>query len=175
MLNKVAKLLLVATSLAPVLISYAFVAFLNHKSRYLIAGLLTTTILLIAACVTVVTLARRTLQCLSFPIASIKTSDSEVLGYVIAYLLPLASAPGSGINPLLLGYVLAVFFLVVWGSHAYHVNPLLGIIGYHFYEVTTKNGVTFLLITKRDIRNTGAVQKVVQLTDYMVLDCEPNR
>jgi hypothetical protein len=59
---------------------------------------------------------------------------------------------------------------VLWTTHALHVNPVLGLIGFHFYEVETQEGVTYLLITKRTINNLKGVTSVVQLTEYGILD-----
>ena len=63
----------------------------------------------------------------------------------------------------------------MWGTHSYHTNPILTFFGYHFYEVTTPQNVSFLLITKRDLRNTKNISTVVQITDYMILDTEKGR
>lgn len=65
--------------------------------------------------------------------------------------------------------VLGVFFLVVMTSNAYHTNPLLGLIGYHFYEVSIDD-VGYILISRRNLHNTRAIKTVVSLTDYMLLD-----
>ena len=65
--------------------------------------------------------------------------------------------------------VLGVFFLVVMTSNAYHTNPLLGLIGYHFYEITIED-VGYTLLSRRNLHNTKTIKTVVSLTDYMLLD-----
>jgi hypothetical protein len=38
--------------------------------------------------------------------------------------------------------------LVLFRADIYHVNPILGMIGYHFYQVKSKTKVTYLLVTR---------------------------
>jgi hypothetical protein len=73
----------------------------------------------------------------------------------------------------MVAFVLALIFGVVWTTHSYHCNPILGVFGYHFYEVTADTNVTFILITQRTLRDCKAITQVVQLTDYIVLDTSP--
>ena len=54
-------------------------------------------------------------------------------------------------------------------SNAYHTNPLLGLIGYHFYEITIED-VGYTLLSRRNLHNTKTIKTVVSLTDYMLLD-----
>jgi hypothetical protein len=42
--------------------------------------------------------------------------------------------------------------------------------GWHFYKVGTKEGVTYVLITKKHLRNATETIEVGQLTEYIVLD-----
>jgi small neutral amino acid transporter SnatA (MarC family) len=67
-------------------------------------------------------------------------------------------------------FVAVIFFFIVQNSHAYHFNPLLGFFGYHFYEVGIEGGITYVLITKQNISDCKSITKVVQLTEYMIMD-----
>jgi hypothetical protein len=67
-------------------------------------------------------------------------------------------------------FVAALFFLIVATSHSYHFNPLLGFLGYHFYEVNIEGGITYVLITKQNIADCKSITQVVQLTEYMILE-----
>lgn len=170
MLNKLAKASLVSTSFAPVLITYAFVLWLDNKSLYKVIEVILIAIALIILCVMVLKTAEKRLQVVDFPINSIKTADGEVVGFLVAYLIPFGTLASDQINEAVLIFIFVIFLLVIWSTNSYHINPLLTLFGYHFYEVTTINNITFLLITKRDLRNTSTVKKVVQLTEYMVFD-----
>ena len=166
MLRIFPKLLLVATAFAPVMLTSAIVSFSKKETR---AGLLLTavTIVAVAMCVVVMRAAAQKLARNSVTIKSIKPADKEIIGFVLAYLLPLARGSQFEILPMLV--VLAVFFLVVMTSNAYHTNPLLGLLGYHFYEVTIDE-IGYVLVSRRSLHNTRAIKQVVSLTDYMILD-----
>jgi hypothetical protein len=170
MLSAFAKLLLVSTSFAPVLLTYAFATYLKNGLNTNVAVLVGITVALVLLCVLIVTAAKRQLEVISFPIVTVKSADTEIVGFMVAYLLPLISAADTKISVPLLSFVLVLFFIVVWTTNSYHVNPLLGMLGYHFYEVATESGLTFLLLTKKNIRNTKSVGSVVQLTTYIMMD-----
>jgi hypothetical protein len=101
-----------------------------------------------------------------------KTSDREVIGFLLAYVLPLALTGSVAAKPdgWSLLYLVVLFGAVVWGTHAYDFNPLLGLIGYHFYEVEVEGGITYVVISKRTIVDVQQVTEVVQLTEYVLLD-----
>jgi hypothetical protein len=67
-------------------------------------------------------------------------------------------------------FIAVIFFFIVLNSHAYHFNPLLGIFGYHFYEVTIEGNITYVLITRQNIADCKSISHVVQLTEYMILE-----
>jgi hypothetical protein len=136
----------------------------QHDLAYkLLAGAL----ILVIVCVAVIRLAAQQLAKNPVTIKTIKPADKEIVGFVLAYLLPLAR--GSQFDGVPMFVVLGVFFLVIMTSNAYHTNPLLGLIGYHFYEVTIED-VGYTLLSRRNLHNTKAIKAVVSLTDYMLLD-----
>jgi hypothetical protein len=166
MLRFLPKLLLVATAFAPVMITFAIV-FWFEQAHALALGLLCGAALAVVACVTVIKTAASQLAKNPVVIKTIKPADKEIVGFVLAYLLPLAR--GSEFDGVPMFVVLGVFFLVVMTSNAYHTNPLLGLIGYHFYEVTIED-VGYTLLSRRNLHNTKVIKMVVSLTDYMLLD-----
>jgi hypothetical protein len=123
---------------------------------------------LVYICYGILKYASKELEILNFEITSVKTADIELVGYVIAYLLPFVTP--AELNYSVLAFILFLLLLIIWGTNSYHFNPLLSLIGFNFYEVTTKGAITFLLITKKDIRTTKDIHKVVQITNYIVLD-----
>ncbi|NTW84408.1 MAG: hypothetical protein HGB36_13805 [Chlorobiaceae bacterium] len=166
MLRFAPKLLLVLTAFAPVMLTFAAVYWFDNK-QILALALIGGAILLVFACVTVIKLSATRLATNPVHIKTIKPADKEIVGFVLAYLLPLAR--GSQFDGVPMFIVLGVFLLVVMTSNAYHTNPLLGLIGYHFYEVTIED-VGYTLLSKRNLHNSKAIKTVVSLTDYMLLD-----
>lgn len=166
MLRVLPKLLLVATAFAPVLVTQAIVSWHNGEQ-----GLAVFLVCLAGAltwwCINIIQRCARELASHPVSVSEIKPADKEVLGFVIAYLLPLAR--GSNFEWFPFAVVLAVFLLMIMTSNAYHTNPLLGLLGYRFYEVKV-DSVVYILISKRHLHNTKGVKKVVSITDYMLLD-----
>ncbi len=64
-----------------------------------------------------------------------------------------------------------MLLFVLWTTHAIQVNPVLGLLGYHYYEVETQEGITYLMISKRAINDVSKIKKVVQLTEYGIIEC----
>lgn len=172
MLSGLVKAFLVLTSFAPVLITYIFVTWVKEGFNSTIVWVLFTAFFLTGLCLIIINLARKELEIVKFPIRAVKTADSEIVSFLVVYLLPFASLAGDAIDELILVFILTLFFLVAWSTNSYHVNPILALFRYHFYEVTTSQNITFLLMTRRNLRNTSTINYVVQLTDYMVLDVE---
>lgn len=183
-MNRVVKLFLVLTSLAPVLITYWFVEqtdnycsdyslWINLQNNYSI-GLfyLIATIILITICLSILFLSKKNLETFPVIIEEIKTSDNEASTFIIAYLLPLANKLNNGFNIPVLIFISFLFFFIVKTSNSYHFNPLLNFIGYHFYEVKVEGGVTYVLLTKKSINNSKNIKSISLLTEYMILENE---
>jgi predicted small integral membrane protein len=169
MFSKSAKLALVATSFAPVLLTIGWIRLVDEKIwpaiSYFAAAVLT-----VGLCLLLISAARSQLEVIPFHPTSTSTADAEVVGFVLAYLLPFVDASGVSVKPSVFWFVMALLGLVVWSTNSYHVNPVLGLLGFHFYEVTTEGDITFVLITRRNLRDSGKIKNVVQLTEYMVLE-----
>ncbi len=169
MLSRFAKLLLVGTSFAPVLVVISWINAVEGRQvraiSYLVAA-----ILIVIVCILIIKEATRRLEVIPFTPKAAKTADTAILGFVLAYLLPLVNSSGAVIKPEIFWFVLGLLGIVVWTTHSYHVNPLLGLLGYHFYEVTNEGDISFIMITRKSVRHAGQVERVIQLTDYMVLD-----
>lgn len=169
-MNRISKALLVFTSFAPIILTYSFILFIKKSKLSEIVPLLIIVLLMTIICLSVLHYAKRHLEIQSFKINSIKTADGEVLGFLIAYILPVLSLTNPNIDFRIIGFVIILFFTIIWTTNSYHINPLLSLFGYHFYEVTTLDNVTYLLLTKRELRKTASLKEVVHITDYMVLD-----
>lgn len=172
MLSKFAKVLLVLTAFAPTLLTFAFVQW--RRDEFYPWGLtgLVVAVLLSAICYMVLLEATRQLEVVDCHLSSIKTADTEIVGYVLSYLVPLANFSGERLDPLVLGFVAAFFLFIVWTSHSYHFNPLMSMLGYHFYEVTDETNVAYVLITRRSLRSAKKAAKIVQLGEYILLDVD---
>lgn len=172
MLGRLIRILFALTAIAPLSVSLAYI-YAARESNLLYAGFAA------AACIAlgllslwIVNQAQSKLERLPIVIQKAKSADKEVIGFFVAYVLPLVfkgqSAPELG------AWLLATAMLtfVLWSTHSLQVNPVLGMLGFHFYEVETRDGITFLMISRRKISNIKTIQHIVQLTEYGILEAQ---
>jgi hypothetical protein len=169
MLSRLARLLLTASSIAPVSFTYAWVALVQHQKTVAIWATVVGVVAVIA-CLGLLRYARRTIESFAFETNSIEPADTESLGFMLLYLLPLFTDKISDLHWELWIPILVVFSVIVATGYGYHFNPLLGIFQWHFYKITSRDGVTYVLITKKHIRTAAKQLRVGQLTEYMLLD-----
>lgn len=170
MLGKLVRVLFALTALAPLSVSLAYIFSERQNNTVFAVFALLVCVMLGMISVFIIKKSSVKLEQLPIVIKKAKSSDKEVIGFFVAYALPLIfrgeSAPDIGAW-LVAG---AMLFFVLWSTHALQVNPVLGLLGYHFYDVETDGGITYLLITKRKISNVLSVKNVVQLSEYGVLE-----
>ncbi|WP_332405569.1 hypothetical protein [Vibrio metschnikovii] len=169
MLSWLAKIMLTCTAIAPVGFSYAWVAWFADKKEF--AGLsIAASLFLVLVCIWVLRYAKNNLESFSFQVSSIEAADRENMAFLLLYLLPLFTASFDTLNWVVWTPILIIFALITSTGYSYHFNPLLGIMKWHFYKVGTPEGVTYVLITKKELRRASDPLVVVQLTEYIVLD-----
>ncbi|WP_139211248.1 hypothetical protein [Azotobacter beijerinckii] len=170
MLGKPTRVLLALTAIAPVSVSLAYVFGAKNGDWPLAALAIFICVVLGVISRWIISSASENFERLPVVIKKVKSADKEVLGFFIAYALPLIfkGEAGQDIGSWLLAAGMLIF--VLWTTHALHVNPVLGLLGFHFYEVETQEGITYLMITKRTINNVVSIRSVVQLTEYGILE-----
>ena len=168
-MSRFAKLLLTITAIAPVLLTYALISFLNCNTTEAVI-LFFIFLILVFICFSLLYHMKKNLERMNFQADSAEVADSENIAILVLYLLPLLS--GRSITPdwkVWLPVVL-VFGLAIIASYGYHFNPLLGFFGWHFYKVRSKENVIYVLITKKQLVNVTEMIEVGQLTEYMLVD-----
>jgi len=97
--------------------------------------------------------------------------DASELPTFLGYFFVSLSIPEG--QYLLAGVIFFLLFLFVYRAQIFCYNPLLLLLGFHFYQVTIENGFQLLLITKqRNIRRAEGIwfEKLYRLNDYSYLD-----
>lgn len=170
MLSRFIRLLLALTAIAPLSISMAYIYAVKDQNLWYAFIATCLCVLLGAIALQVIGMSQRKLERLPVTIKKAKSADKEVIGFFIAYALPLVFRGQS--SPDLGAWLVAacMLFFVLWSTHSLQVNPVLGLFGYHFYEVETADGITYLLISKRRIGNALTIKNVVQLSEYGILE-----
>jgi drug/metabolite transporter (DMT)-like permease len=174
MLNSLAKFLLTATSLAPILGAVAVNQFSQGKpwtdwAIWLAIGLSLTLI-----CWGLLVYSANNIQTETITISEFESEDKEVLAFLLAYLLPFISAQdmsftGDWMTGL---YILVIIFIVITHAGAFHFNPVMGLLGYHFYSIKKDSGMPVIIISKRELNSTGIEITSVKLSRNIYLDKE---
>ncbi|WP_023603755.1 hypothetical protein [Aliivibrio logei] len=171
MLSWIAKIFLTCTAIAPVGFSYAWVAWFAGKTDFA-AYSVAASLFLILVCIWILRYAKNNLESFNYQVSSVEAADRENMAFLLLYILPLFTASFDALNWVVWAPILIIFALITSTGYSYHFNPLLGIMGWHFYKVGTPEGVTYVLITKKELRHANEPLVVVQLTEYIVLDIE---
>ena len=177
MLNKFTKMLLVGTSLVPTLLIMAVDHFFAHGiTNWLGFGtqLIIIALALVVIALAVMFVAARNGERQQLQICKAKNSDKQVLTFLLAYLMPILSEHKylfRDFNVPTLA-LLALLAIAVYHSNAFDFNPMLGMLGYHFYEIEDGNNFPYLLISRTPLKKSCQELTVVQLFDYTFLAVE---
>lgn len=166
MIHKRVRLILTACSVAPVCLTLAFMAYMSghYNALYIYVGVaIASPVMAVAIMNYVIKHNQRT----HITITAITPANKEVTNYFLTYLFPLFGGSDVFMDwKISLFFYLSLFFYIHF-SESYFFNPLLSLLGYHFYEVTDANGMTLLFLSKKiliDARNIKT--EVIQLSDY---------
>jgi hypothetical protein len=172
-MSQFAKMLLVATSLAPALLAFALVAWERDKMQYAV-GFLVAAVLLLVLCYLLKFYSEKHGAHRTLDVTEVKSTDKEALAFIVAYLFPILMDKVPDITEpryqMLAVYIYCVVGLVIYHSNSFHFNPVLALFGYHFYEVTADEGMKYLLITRRIVRSQNPSLNVTKLSDYVYLE-----
>jgi hypothetical protein len=161
--------LLTSTALAPVGVTYAWVAGVQGNPKLGII-ILAVSVLLVIVCLLLLKSARKRLPTSDFKATSVEAADHENTAFLLLYVMPLFTQKLNTLEWQFWIPTLAIFAFITATGYNYHFNPMLGLFGWHFYKVESSEGVTFVLITRKQLRTAANTIKVGQLTEYMLLD-----
>lgn len=172
MLNRFAKFLLVATSLSPILGAVAVNQYSLGKPISSWLPWLVVALLLVLICWGLLQYSARSAQKQTVRIAEFESKDKEVLSFLLAYLLPFLSAKNMAFEGqwIMGAYIMAVIFLVIVHAGIFHFNPVMGLLGYHFYGVKNSEGMTLLVISRAELRRPGTDVETVRLAHNIYLN-----
>lgn len=153
MLNRFANLLLVSTSLSPILGAVAVNQYSLGKPPSASLPWLVVALLLVVICWGVLQYAAGAAQKHTLTITQIEDKDEQVLAFLLAYLLPFAASRDmlADVHWLTGAYVFAIILLVFTHARALHFNPMMGLLGYQFYNLRDGDGVPVLLISRSEL------------------------
>lgn len=128
-------------------------------------------LLLVFLCWALLHYAAKNAQKQALLIKEFERNDKEILAFLLTYLLPFISKENMAFTgEWMTGmYILAMIFLVIVHAGAFHFNPVMGLLGYHFYAVKDGDGASSLLISKQELRRSGKEIQTVKLAHNIYL------
>lgn len=116
-------------------------------------------------------LANRFLPPIPVKISAISPNDT-FYGYLFTYGIPLIVLVFNLDN--IVSLVIIVFVIVtLFLSNSSIPNPILRLLGFHFYTVDLNNGLSgYTLITKQQLINLSQVKTVFEASEFLLLDGE---
>lgn len=171
MLNTLARFLLIATALAPVIGAVAVnqIARGQHWTHWF--GWLAVALLLAVLCWALLRYAAMNAQRQLIHIKEFERKDAEMLAFLLAYLLPFVSSEDLAFTGdwLTSVYIFTVIFLAFAHAGAFHFNPVMGFFKYRFYSIRCANGTSGLLISKVELLRCGVELDTVRIGNGIYL------
>jgi len=177
MISKPIEYVLVGTSISPIFVTFYISGLI--KTGNFTKGIFWLVLFLISLIVfyLIKKFAERNSETLPIEITHVSPADKEVATFLIAYILPFLNIGGSNLYVQIT--IIFVLYIIVLSSSNYHFNPILSLFGYHYYEITlelnineNKYSYSYVLMTKKTIRDCKDIKKVIQISDYMLMEVE---
>ena len=99
-----------------------------------------------------------------------EAADRESVALIVLYLLPLFTYKFTDLQWSVIIPCMLVLGVIVSTGYNFYFSPLLGLLGWHSYKIGDASGITYVVITKRQLRSARQEFEVVQLTEYLLLD-----
>ncbi|EOX7392737.1 hypothetical protein ACOMQ0_001438 [Enterobacter quasiroggenkampii] len=171
-MNKLARILLTASSIAPVCATLFFIGFVKETVWLMNYSLYVGLVSWFLA-IGLIKYSEWKLEVLSKNISSLSPANKEVTNYFLSYLFPLLGTDSIAENKSYAAFFYISLLFYICFSENYNFNPVLSLHGYKFYEAEDDTGVGFVLISKSVITDIQSISfNVVQLTDYTYLHIE---
>lgn len=103
-------------------------------------------------------------------IRTTKSRDGDVITYIVTYILPFTlTNPQNGREKLTLILLIALICFLYIKSQLFYINPILALIGYRLFQITTERS-TSILITQKGFIATPATLNVYRLSNFIYLE-----
>lgn len=175
MLNFFAKSLLVTTSLSPVFLAIAIRQLERGESWVASCPWILAALILPIACWGLLKESKRIVQSRPLTITSIERNDQQMIGFLFVYLLPFIWSDKVifGGQALTVVYAVVVTVIAIANASAFHFNPVLRALGFHFYTTKNEEGTTTLLISDVEIRRPGGSIDAISLSSDTCVRINP--
>ena len=173
MLSMMTNTFLTGSSIAPVILIYALLA-LVERENLIGSMLILIFVALLSFCIFILFYSKQHLERSEFSFIGAEAADKESVAILLLYLAPLLETSVADLEWAFIIPASFLFLALVVTGYSFHFNPLLNILGWHFYTISTVEGITYTLITRKHLRKAGTKIVIGQLTRYTLLDVEEN-
>lgn len=171
MANTIQKLLYFFSAISPVCITFSVVWIIQGKGIMFPAILVSTSVIGVVLFIVSFRYGYKNIAPMTIRVTDVSTGDLWILGYVFSYLLPLGNMVIAEWNLFILAGISLIIGVVITFINSAIPNPLLFFSGYHFYNLTTENGISsYILISKKKIRNKKDIKAVGRIFEFLLIE-----
>lgn len=114
--------------------------------------------------------ARKHVATTTLNVVSASSKDTELLGSMTAYLLPLLTLVFNDVNQVALICFLMILAFMLLFTKAIYINPIICIVGYKYYSAQAESGMNYTVITKQRRFNPQKVKAVKEIFPEIYLE-----
>lgn len=171
MANTIQKLLYFFSAISPVCITFSVVWIIQGKGIMFPAILVSTSVIGVVLFIVSFRYGYKNIAPMTIRVTDVSTGDLWILGYVFSYLLPLGNMVIAEWNLFILAGISLIIGVVITFINSAIPHPLLFFSGYHFYNLTTENGISsYILISKKKIRNKKDIKAVGRIFEFLLIE-----
>ena len=154
LLIQLVRILLAATSLAPVVLVFGISKSESCQCLKYFLYSLTFFVILVFSCWAILEYFTKNRLSKDTDIKEVHRKDSDILSYLLIYLLPFIRSDTSVIasQPITTFACIFIILLVTANVGAFHVNPVLSILGFRVYSISTENSDGILIANSKDVK-----------------------
>ena len=174
MANQIQKLIYNLSALSPLLLVISVTWYLEKKS-WIVPIICCSIAIVLAVCMLVLFFyGKKNLPAIEIRTSKISPNDGWIFIYIISYIVPLVPVFVDSQSILVIGIIAGVVSTVLFACIIDAIpNPILFLIGYHFFKVEAENGVSeYVVVSKRKFRNKHGLTTVKRVFDYLLVDTE---
>ena len=105
-------------------------------------------------------------------IKNISPSDKKAAIHLITYAIPFATLVLDDLNPVICVIIVLIIILFAMQMNTPLPNPILFLLGYHFYSIHAENGSEYLLISKGTLRTKEDLKIINQIFEFLLINTE---
>lgn len=171
MANTIQKLLYFFSAIAPVCITFSVVLIIQGKGIMFPVILISVSVIGVVLFILSFRYGNKNIAPMTIRVTDVSTSDLWILGYVFSYLLPLGNIVIDEWNLYILVGISLIISVVIPFINCAIPHPLLLFGRYHFYNLTTENGISsYILISKKKIRNKKEIKMVGRIFEFLLIE-----